>query len=161
MDKTPHYHVVAFCRHCTQFQNAGIAKSLEDARKHVQSAPAEYGLHNPGHQTSGVVLDDDIARIRLDDHDIIMFTTQCHQDWQGCWEALHQTDMMMRVKEKLEEFAAEFLSGLQEDGFNVDDVEVRVNNYDGPQHKNEQPDKSANILNQIDLPDDFFGNQAH
>jgi hypothetical protein len=148
-----HAHVTTICRHCANPSDKFVAPTLEEARAHLRGLPAFFRSDPDLHSAEFQIIDQDLSRIKINSHDLLVFTLECNAPFEECFAAYQQAIMMANMARKLEKALKEVM-GDDPQKF----LENILNNPDKGD-SNPQPnlgDRSSSILNQLNLPDDFF-----
>jgi hypothetical protein len=150
-----HGHVTSLCRNCLNSDLMAVEASLEKANQFMHDLPQEFERMLealPAEQPRNRDIlqnvsirryDEDVYRVRIGTHDLIVTSIICHETFEDCSAAFQQY-RMMKVFEQQTRAALDKIFGI-------------IEQEDTTPQEKEQSDTSFNILNQIDLPEDFFG----
>lgn len=147
-----HAHVFAVCRHCMKPQWMHLAKDMAEARDYLDKVPELFQRDMPNilkkspdmSKATFSRVDEDIIRVKWGQHDLLSFTSPCEEPYASCKAEWDRFLFGVMMQAKLEELVGRMLGNDSEEQQNMGD---------------NLPDSSTNILNQLDLPEDFFGNQ--
>ena len=156
MNENPvHGHVTSLCRHCLHSDLMVVESTLEKANEFMYKLPQEFDRMAddlPANKKQEIFIlrnavirryDEDVYRVRIGTHDLVITSFECHDDFAACKEGFRQY-MMMKVFESQAKEALAELFGMKEEK--------------NPEQSKEQMDNTfRGILDQLDLPEDFFG----
>lgn len=97
-----HYHVVGMCRNCSQQQTHAIAKTLDNAEEGIRKIPEQFDKHPE--KVEGATMrriDANVYRLVWGEHDIIITSTQCEDDYQDCYSGFAHFLMERRVRDAI------------------------------------------------------------
>jgi len=161
MNEQPtHGHVTSLCRNCLDSDVMAVLASLEKANQFMYDLPQEFErmadklpaeMQEEQSILRNVIIrryEEDVYRVHIGSHDLVITSTKCHEDFEACRAAFQQFQMMKSFERQAKRALAELFG-----------IPLPTEESNTPP-KEEQPDRSFNILNQLDLPEDFFGSRG-
>lgn len=155
-----HAHVLTICRHCGNPSNKFVGATMEDARENLRGLPAFFRADDKLRYADIQIIDQDLIRIKINKHDLLVFTSQCGGEYAACLEEYEQAVMMANMAKNLEKaFQNMFGEDFNPEKFFREALEGIPQTQQEPKNNRPTQDRSQNILNQIDLPEDFLGHR--
>jgi hypothetical protein len=153
MNENPvHGHVTALCRKCQAGSVMAVEETLEKANLHMFNLPQAFErLENKATSEEerayfgGATFHryaEDLYRVGAGDHDFIVTSVYCEGDFADCLAEFKQYTLLKFAEKKAQELVDQLFNRAQKP----------------PTEKDQPADTSFNILNSLDLPEDFFGN---
>jgi hypothetical protein len=154
-----HAHVLTICRHCGNPANKFVGPTMESARENLRNLPAFFRSDDRLRVADIQILDQDLIRIKINSHDLLVFTSECGGDFEECMAEYEQAIMMANMAKKMERLLQEALGGTDPAEF----FEKVFNSEIKPERntiRNPIEDRSTSILSQLNLPEDYLS-QGH
>jgi hypothetical protein len=148
-----HAHVTALCRNCQEGQIMAVEDSMEKANLYMFNLPQLFEKMEKNAKSederayfAGMNVRryaEDLYRVTTGTHDFIMTSVVCdNAEFEECREEFKRYMLLKIAEQKAQQLIQELFG---------------QGNPTTPPEKKQPEDTSFNLLNSLDLPEDFFG----
>jgi len=153
MAENIHGHVLTICRHCGNPSNKFVGATMEDARANLRDLPAFFRTDDQLRYADIQVIDQDLIRIKVNDHDLLVFTSECQAPFGECKAEYEQAIMMANMAKKFEQLLEQSL------GKDFDPRKFFEDQKPSGTVSHPVEDRSSSILSQLNLPEDYLSQE--